>query len=817
MPVTNRSGKHVRPTVLERLGDLYEKAPIMLHSIDGSGRLLSVNACFRETLGYTAEEVLGRPIVDFMTEPSRQDVLGTLPEFYRHGRVENKPLRLVAKDGRILDVQISSVGEYDAQGRFVRSLAATKDMTAEHRVVAQTRLHADTLEALLHLGRMRQESLPDIARFVLERAVTLTGSVDGFVLARTGDEGNFRLIASDPESSTECSMLDPTRVFPVAEAGSWAEAYRTGRPFVVNDYATPHPGKKGLPPGHRPLTRFLVVPVPNDGEVQLLLSVANKPENYDESDVRRVSLLGEGVLSHSKDRNREEALERARAQAESASAAKSGFLANMSHEIRTPLSGIIGLSQMTLSIGPRPEIRENLEMILDSSRSLLGIVNDILDFSKIEAGKMEFLPVDFDLRETLDRTIKPFQFSFRQKGLKLSVRIDQAVPEMLYGDPDRFMQVVRNLVGNALKFTDKGEVSVELRLARHGDPMLLECCVRDTGIGIPEDRQSELFQLFTQLEPTRCKRHGGTGLGLAISRRLVELMGGKIGVSSRPGEGSLFTFTVSLRPAQGEGDVACERFDSPKSEADFAGLRVVLAEDNQVNRLFLRHFLREAGCDVTCAGSGAEVLETLAAHPADLVLMDIQMPEMDGMEATRRIRRGESGEPARQLPVVALTAYTMKGDRERFLEAGLDDYVSKPVDVGELFMVMRRVLDHRARPEGCQTSAPGGQPLDMTYYDERGKSAFAREICRMFLDESPSVATTLEQAVRKADWKGAGDAAHTLLGMAVPLRARELSEGARQLQEAGLAGDAVACQRVSQAVLAALGRAQAAILEYLSS
>ena len=814
----DRTGKHARPTVLERLGDLYEKAPIMLHSIDGAGRLLSVNACFRETLGYASEELLGHPLVDFMTEESRRDILVLLPEFFQHGGVENQPLHLVTKDGRVLDVQISSVGECDSQGRFLRSLAAIKDMTAEHRVVEQTRLHAETLESLLRLSRMRQESLSEIGRFVLGRAVTLTGSEDGFVLVRDAGQANFKLIAHDPESLAVCGMLDPSSSFSVATAGSWAEAYRTGQPFVVNDYAAPHPGKKGLPPGHRPLSRFLVVPVLNDTEVHLLVAVANKAGDYDESDIRRVSLLGEGVLGHIKDRRREEDLERARSQAESASAAKSGFLANMSHEIRTPLSGIIGLSQMTLSIGPRPEIRENLELILDSSRSLLGIVNDILDFSKIEAGKMEFLPVDFDLRETLDRTMKPFQFSFRQKGLKLSVRIDQAMPEILHGDPDRLMQVVRNLVGNALKFTDQGEVSVELRLARHGDPMLLECCVRDTGIGIPEDRQSELFQLFTQLEPSRCKRHGGTGLGLAISRRLVEMMGGTIGVASRPGAGSLFTFTVSLRPAQGEGIAECFQLDSPRPEGGFAGLRVLLAEDNQVNRLFLRHFLLEAGCEVSCAGSGAEVLEGLLAHPADLVLMDIQMPEMDGMEATRRIRRGEAGDAARELPVVALTAYTMKGDRERFLAAGLDDYVSKPVDVGELFLVMRRVLDHRGQPAAKGRSAEDRkQALDMAYYDERGKSAFAREICRMFLDESPAVATLLDRAVREGDWKGAGEAAHALLGMAVPLRARELTEGARRLQTAGLAGDGATCQIVGPAVLAALGRAQAAILDYLSS
>ena len=391
-----------------------------------------------------------------------------------------------------------------------------------------------------------------------------------------------------------------------------------------------------------------------------------------------------------------EGLRQAKIEAVTANRAKSGFLANMSHEIRTPLSGIIGLTQMSLSQSPRQDLREHLEMILDSSRSLLGIVNDILDFSKIEAGKMEFLPVDFDLRDTLDRTMKPFKFSARQKGLTLTVRLDSQVPAMVHGDPDRIMQVVRNLVGNALKFTEQGEVEVAVSLTRPGDPMLVAYSVRDTGIGIPENRQHELFQIFSQLESTSTKRFGGTGLGLAISRLLVEMMGGCIDVESVPGKGSTFSFTVSLRPAI-ESSWEAQRPDSAPEAGSFAGLRVLLAEDNGVNRLFLEHFLTEAGCQVSLAGSGTQVLEQLCQEPADFVLMDIQMPEMDGVEATRRIRDGEAGEAARGMPVVALTAYSMKGDCERFLAAGLDGYVSKPVEIDELFVVMRRVLQGSSR------------------------------------------------------------------------------------------------------------------------
>jgi PAS domain S-box-containing protein len=922
-------------SALTQLGLLYEKSPVMLHSMDGTGRLLSVNSRWLETLGYDASEVIGRPLIDFFTEASQAEIAVSMPRFFREGRVSDLPYQMVAKDGHIIDILLSSVGEFDESGRFVRSLAVIKDITERRRAeqalgaseelfriafesaneglcivgvdggflrvnealcqffghaavgllqmnindmahpddqavsprhialalagvreqfrfekryrhasgreiwgrvsarlvrdatgtplyfiahvldVTEARLHADTLEALLRLGRMREAATEELAAFALARAVALTGSEAGLCAIRDGGGKGFQLLAADPAARMLLGLSPQARSFSLQTIKSVAVAWRTGKPFVDNGTCRTAGSETALGLTDNRMRRSLVVPVTDGLLPGLILLVLHKADTYDDADTHRLSLLGDGVLAHIKDRCREEDLERAKRHAEAASQAKSGFLANMSHEIRTPLSGIIGLTQMTLSLSPRPETRENLEMILDSSRSLLGIVNDILDFSKIEAGKMEFSPVDFELREALDRTMKPFQFAARQKGLKLAVRIASDLPEAMHGDPDRLMQVVRNLVGNALKFTEQGDVKLEFRLLRPGDPMLVECTVRDTGIGIPENRLHELFQVFTQLETSRTKRFGGTGLGLAISRRLVEMMGGTIHVESKPGRGSVFAFTVSLRPAMNE-PLYSDRSSLFPPQGGFTGLRVLLAEDNQVNRLFLKHFLVEAGCEVRLAGSGGEVLALLAQGPADLILMDIQMPEMDGVEATRHIRAGKAGEAARAIPVVALTAYSMKGDRERFLTAGLDDYVSKPVDVDELFMVMRRVLDRPAGGLSAKLPALRQElPMDMAYYADRGKSAFAREICRMFLDECPDVAISLENAVREENWSAAGDVAHTLIGMAVPLRARRLTEGARRLQETGLSGDAAGCLEACRFVKDELGRVQTAIRELL--
>ncbi len=932
-----REGEN-RRDALARLRALYQKAPIMLHSIDAAGRLLSVNELWLETMGYASRDVLGEFFGAFLDAGSRSDFEAVLPSFQTARRFTDLPFRMVTRQGRVLDVLVSAVSVFDQEGRFESSLAAVLDVTerrrteqalaaseelfrvafeganeglcivgtdgrflrvndavcqffgleqdrlleltvndlacpedaclsAEHiakalsgqreqflfekrylhatgrriwgrissrlardakgdplyfishlldvteakRAAEERALHTKTLESLLNLGRMREASLADLGGYALSQAVTLTGSASGLCALYDATRGSLELLAADPLALCAFGLPEEATRCDLAALGidtPWDALV----PIVGNTPEVGLASLAGCSGTGRPL-RHLVVPVSAGGEAGLLLSVIDKDEPYPATDVGRLSLLGEGVLGHVRNRQRERDLEHARKQAEAASQAKSGFLANMSHEIRTPLSGIIGLAQMTLGQSPRPDLREHLEMILDSSRSLLSIVNDILDFSKIEAGKMEFSPVDFDLRECLDRDMKPFQFSSRQKGLKLSVRIDPELPDILHGDPDRIMQVVRNLVGNAMKFTEQGEVAVTFRLLRQGDPMLVECAVRDTGIGIPEDRLPELFQVFSQLESTRTKRYGGTGLGLAISRRLVEMMGGTIDVKSQPGRGSVFSFTVSLRPAQ-ESQREETRRGGDAPVGGFAGLRVLLAEDNQVNRLFLKHFLVEAGCEVLLAGSGGEVLALLENASVDLVLMDIQMPEMDGAEATHRIREGEAGEAARGLPIVALTAYSMKGDRERFLSVGLDDYVSKPVDVDELFMVMRRVLE-RPGAAGPRSREVRREPMDMAYYEARGKSEFAREICRLFLEESPAVAASLITAAEAGDWGRVADQAHTLLGMAVPLRARGLTEDARKLQEAALAGDACACRETSVKVLNVLGSVQGAIRDLL--
>ena len=389
----------------------------------------------------------------------------------------------------------------------------------------------------------------------------------------------------------------------------------------------------------------------------------------------------------------------AKLQAEQASQAKSDFLARMSHEIRTPLGGIIGLTEPALATVSEPKSREYFQLIATAGATLLLLVNDILDLSKVEAGKLELERLPFTLRAEIDAALQPLAPEACRKGLLFTTRIDPSLPEVLVGDGLRLRQVLANLAVNALKFTDSGEVRVEVERDRGAETapgeVRLIARVSDTGIGIPAKSMETIFDSFAQ---AHCEAHGlfgGTGLGLAISRQLAELMGGRIWAESTPGRGSTFTFTCVLGLAE-NGALPGLSVLSAKPDAR-RRRRILLAEDNKINQLVLGEFLREQGHEVSLAENGHEALEALAGQRFDLVLMDANMPVMDGEAATRAIRSGEVPGVDPALPIVALTAYALQGDRERFLAMGMDDYVSKPVDFGELLAVMAKVLERRGK------------------------------------------------------------------------------------------------------------------------
>lgn len=719
------------------------------------GVLTYVSPSVFEVMGYLPEELLGVSLKT-LKHPDNLDHVDSNNHSLLSGQARlTRTGQLRRKDGSYGWYELTARLTQDGDGRIVGVTGALRDVTDRTRAENALRDRAEEF-------RLLTENVSD-------------------VISRIDAAGNFSYVS--PSVRTVLGFTPEELV---------------GGPRFRRSPDSPQGSMhERVMKGEGPIT-FQAKLVNKQGRGIWLESTANPIRDPVTNEVVEVLMISRDI---SRRKEIEARLQEAKETAERASRLKSEFVATISHEIRTPMNGVIGMTALLGGTGLSEEQRQYVDGISASARSLMLIINDILDLSKLDAEKVDLETLVFQPRRIVDDCLNALGPEAAQKKIALTSDLDPDCDRYVRGDATRILQVLTNLVSNGVKFTDRGGVTITVRCSLAAeDRLTVRFTVTDTGIGIEPDVQAMIFDKFRQADGSITRRFGGTGLGLTIAKRLVELMGGTIGVESTPGQGSSFWYTITLPLATEEearpllpvpATMQISRVSAAHPDA-----RILLVEDNAVNRFLVESLLRKAGYRVDCASDGAQAIEAAQAASYDLVLMDAQMPHMDGIQATQRLR--ELGDRYDRTPIIAITANAMPGARERYLAAGMNDYVAKPIDPEQFLTTIADWLDHGAEPRAEAAAPQPAAPEDLPALRAADKleelysvlpAASVDELVAAYLDSTLSLHAAIVSAAAAGDLAAVARTAHDLRSTSAQLGANRLAAAAGQLEQASLHDD----------------------------
>jgi PAS domain S-box-containing protein len=765
----------------------FENMPVGLLYVNAETRTVELaNSFAKELFGLSAEEMIGKPCQVFMCAAQK----GVCPVCDLGESINNSEVKIVRPDGSA-KWALKSVIKITAR-ETLRLLECFSDITSQKKTEEALRSVTDHLTLAARAGGVG-----------IWRLDTETG-------VEEWDDQMYRLYAATREEFPTGDRAWKARIHP--EDRDYQNARIKLAADGNEDFDTEF--RIVWPDGSAHIIRAMAMLQSDEsGEPRYLIGtnwdITRQKETENELIKSNLHLEAAGIRAN------QLALE-----AETANNAKSAFLATMSHEIRTPMNGVIGMTDLLLDSPLSDEQHRYAELLKTSGETLMSLINDMLDFSKIEANRLELESADFNLREMIRTTVSMMDVNAREKALSLNAPIASDVPPFVRGDAKRLRQILVNLIGNAIKFTDRGNITVDTRLAgEDSSSVRIRIEIIDTGIGIPPGKQKSLFVPFSQLDNSSTRKYGGTGLGLAISRQLAELMGGTISVSSDGSHGTTFAVTLrfaksespahsaesdratfsratSCRTAQGGATQNRETGATDAATPERERLAVLLAEDNPTNQIIARKMLEKIGHEVDIVANGEEALDAVALKEYDLVFMDCQMPWMDGYEATRRIRsRGLT------VPIIAMTAHALAGDREKCLDAGMNDYVTKPVRMETLAAAIAdrakyaaesasRVSSEARAAKDARARAEPELFLRETFMGRvMNDTSLARTVIESFLSDIPLQIDSLRACVASGDFAGAEHYAHRVNGASANLGCDRLRKYACEAERAALAKD----------------------------